>query len=1140
MSARKPDAATRGAQNHASDPSHSAWVSAHAGSGKTHVLASRVIRLLLDGVAPSRILCLTFTKAAAANMSARVFGTLSRWAVADDDALRAELDSLGVKSLVSLDLARKLFARAVETPGGLKIQTIHAFCERVLHLFPFEANVPSDFSVMQETEQAELLSNARKAALAEMAGRDDETRGALARVAEATWDGGFITLVNEMLRERRLFAGTTHDQRGARLREALGLAPGETEETIRHEILSGGISCEEWAGIADRLARGSANDGKCAEALRKASALTDEAAVAPYFDLFRTSKGEWKDSVITKRLAKADPDLADRLDAEIARLPALRDKWLAARTVSRTQALDMVCSAVLRHYDRARQIRALLDFDDLIDCTSRLLTEAHASQWVLYKLDGGIDHILVDEAQDTSEPQWQILEALAREFTSGAGRSRARRTFFAVGDEKQSIFSFQGAAPEKFDEMRRAFEKRTRDAGQLFAPVPLHVSFRSSGDILRAVDIVFEEANHRRGLSTDSAPPRHEALKRDLPGMVEIWPPLAATEQTPPESWLLPVDATGEHEPPAKLAQKIATRISHLVDPGRREAVEGATPGSARQITPGDIMILVRRRDAFFEAMIRALKDKQIRVAGADRLDVVGHIAVMDCIAAGRVALLPADDLSLATVLKSPLIGLDDDDLIALAPGRTGSLHTALRASADPRHVAAAARVARWIEAAAHDGPFDFFARILGAEGGRRALLARLGAEANDALDEFLALALAHERTDVPSLTTFLATLESLTLDVKRDLETSNDAVRVMTVHAAKGLEAKIVFLPDTCVAPTGQFDPAIYTLDTPAGPTLAWSSRKADDPAALAAARETVRRAQEDEYRRLLYVAMTRAEERLYIAGYYNKQPPKPDCWHAMISAALAPHCDTLPDTLEDFGEILRFGRPQSVDVPQDAMPSPPVTMLPEWLTTPARPEASPPPPVRPSSALASADRRDREDSAAATQARQRGLAVHALLQRLPGVPPLLRTVVARAQLAARWPALADECEPIVRDVAAILDHADLGPLFGGDALAEVAIAAALPRADRAPVRIVGQIDRLAESPDAIRIVEYKTGAPGRNGPSRAHVAQLALYRAALRQIRPGKRVIGLLVYTDGPHVLALGEDVLDRAAAAALDAAD
>lgn len=1140
---RKPDARTHAAQHRASDPGHSAWVSAHAGSGKTHVLAARVVRLLLEGVPPARILCLTFTKAGAANMSARVFKMLSDWAVADDAALREKLDALGATGVENLAIARTLFARAVETPGGLKIQTIHAFCERVLHLFPFEANVAADFRAIEEVEQSELMAEARSAALAEMAGRDDASRAALALVAEGTWDGGFITLVNEMTAHRRTLGDTTPAERAVALRQALGLDAEDTEEALGTRILDDGIKMPEWRSIAERLSSGSNKDRELGERLHDASHLPRAAAVEAYLAAYRTDKDWRKQPLITSKMAKADPDLAARIAAEMVRLPPLREKWLATRIIVRTRALEEVCGAVIAHYERAKQMRAFLDFDDLITRTNALLNDAQVSAWVLFKLDGGIDHILVDEAQDTSKAQWNILEALAREFTGGEGRPRARRTFFAVGDEKQSIFSFQGAAPAMFDEMRRMFERREREAERALVPVRLSLSFRSSPDVLDAVDRVFEDAVRRQGLWSDPAAPTHQALKADLPGLVELWPPLAATERPPPDGWLLPVDMSGEHEPPAKLARKIATKIAHLTDRARCEAVEGATPGSKRQITPGDIMILVRRRDAFFEAVIRSLKDLGVAVAGADRLDVVGHIAVMDCAAVGRVALLPDDDLSLATVLKSPFIGLTDDDLILLAPKRRGSLWAALNASDMLWHREATARIARWRIDAARMSPFSFYAQLLGAEHGRRALLERLGPEANDALDEFLSLALAHEAVHAPSLVTFLASLDQLTLDVKRDLEAAHDAVRVMTVHAAKGLEAKIVFLPDTCATPSGRFDPAVYAIDTPAGRTLAWSAKRGDDPAPIIAARDAIRRAQEEEYRRLLYVAMTRAEERLYISGYYNKIEPKADTWHGMISAALRPHCEVVMDNLEDFGEVSRRGSPSTLDGPVETAQATVAGDLPDWLTRPAREEGAARSALAPSSALAHANRRDVDDTAA-TRARQRGIAVHKLLQRLPDVEPRARAKRAKVLLAA-WPDLAADHDAIIRDVLAVLKHPDLAPLFARSSLAEVAVVASLPQENGAPVRIAGQIDRLVETPDALIVIDYKTGADHKTGsaegerPAAAHVGQLALYAAALRQVRPGKPIRAVLIYIEGLKTVWLDDTTLAGALASALASA-
>ncbi len=517
------------------------------------------------------------------------------------------------------------------------------------------------------------------------------------------------------------------------------------------------------------------------------------------------------------------------------------------------------------------------------------MLERSDARWVLYKLDSGLDHILVDEAQDTSEAQWKILEELTGEFAAGRGQSPGPRTFFAVGDEKQSIFSFQGAAPKMFDKMRRQFESQFTAGAQPFAHVPLTLSFRSAPGVLSAIDKVFEHGDHKGGLVDDVWMPQ-EALKHQLPATVELWPLAAAQSGEDPPAWTLPLDLLDAQHPANLVAKRVAQKIAQLIKPESGEFVHDSQTMRPRPVRPGDILILVRTRGPFFEAMIRALKKSQIPAAGADRLELTHHIAVMDLIAAGRASLLPQDDLVLACVLKSPLIGLDDDDLLALAPGRAASLFEALQASADSKHSGAVAKLARW-RARSGGGPFAFYASLLGADGGRRAIEARLGAEASDAVDEFLHLAIAHEDKRAPSLAAFLNELAGLEYSVKRDMEGAEDAVRVMTVHAAKGLEAKIVFLPDSCGVPSPRHDPKIFKLGTNVfgEETIAWSPRKELDCAMIEAARGKAREAAMEEYRRLFYVALTRAEERLYIAGFHGAKEPDPGCWAKMIEAALA-----------------------------------------------------------------------------------------------------------------------------------------------------------------------------------------------------------------------------------------------------------
>ena len=1130
-------------QRLASDPGRSVWVSANAGSGKTHVLSQRVVRLMLDGVNPARILCLTFTKAAAANMSERVFAILARWTQLDDDALRAAIRATGARapSAATLIAARRLFARAVETPGGLKIQTIHAFCERLLHLFPFEANVSAGFTVAEDSEQAEWLDEARRSALAEAAGDEGALGAALRRVADETSQSDFDALIRAAMKAREtLPIGASGE---ARLRKALGLARGETTAAVERAMLEDGLLASGWKSVGDALAQGKPTDIKRADqifAVREAWAARGANDAAPvgaslidaYLRIFFNSDNTPAKALATKDIPQA---VKDALVDEQRRLAALRETRASVGAYERSVALARLVGQIFSRYEATKRRRGALDFDDLITRTLTLLERSDAS-WVLYKLDRGIDHILVDEAQDTSAAQWRILDILASEFTAGEGQRKGRRSFFAVGDDKQSIFSFQGAEPRLFHEMSRRFAQRAAQAGQDFSAVRLNLSFRSTRTILDAVDKVFAPVERHRGLSSgvDPQPPVHESWKSDLPGLVEIWPPLAAPERDDPTEWRLPVDAPRADDPAVKLAERVAAKIAALTSSPEARVSDGES-GLMRRVRPGDVMILVRKRGAFFEAMIRALKERGVAVAGADRLNVTQHIAVMDLIAAGRVALLPQDDLTLACVLKSPLIGLDDDDLIALAPGRAGSLFAALESSPVARHRAALARIEMWRAHARTRTPFEFYMRLVEADGGRRALVSRLGPEAADAIDEFVALALDHETHDAPSLTLFLQTLGDADIEIKRDMEAAGDAVRVMTVHAAKGLEAKIVFLPDTCSGPSAQHAPKLHRLDEEA---TAWSSRKGDDSAAISTARAAAEAAAQDEYHRLLYVAMTRAEERLYIAGHYGRRRPTFD-WHRAMFDALSPDMEEIPapwDAAEIIWRRVEVGAAQD-DAPAEPPDAAREKTTPAWLNRPARPEIVATPPLRPSNALDAADALPREGATENIPARRaaRGKLLHALLQHLPAVAPARRAEAAHKFLGARGAGFtSDETAAMAREALGVLNDARLAALFGAGSRAEAAIAGRVRLADGREVEISGQIDRLAETAEEILLADFKSGAPraAAETPERI-LTQFALYRAALQPLWPEKPIRTMLIWTAGPALVELNGDLLDRALA-------
>jgi ATP-dependent helicase/nuclease subunit A len=631
----------------------------------------------------------------------------------------------------------------------------------------------------------------------------------------------------------------------------------------------------------------------------------------------------------------------------------------------------------------------------------------------------------------------------------------------------------------------------------------------------------------------------HEPLKRELPGLVEIWPANGAAPQEDPSDWRLPLDMLDESDPANHLAKRIAQKIGQLIAPGSAEHVFDPDLGRFRPVTAGDILILVRSRGPFFEAVIRALKQSAVPVAGADRLQLTDHIAVMDLMAAGRTALLPQDDLTLAAVMKSPLLGLDDDDLIALAPKREASLLEALAASPEAKHQAAYAKILRWKSRAALT-PFTFYARLMSEDGGRRAMETRLGPEACDALDEFLRLALRAERDGIFSLARFLADLDGADLEIKRDMETSGDCVRVMTVHAAKGLEAKIVFLPDTCSVPSPKHDPKIFCLEDPKGgaPLPAWSQRKGDDPEIVAAAREKARADAEDEHRRLLYVALTRAEERLYISGFYNAREPGAVAWANIINAALGDGFEEIPAFWDKTETIKRRVSLGTLAPGIDNVPDKPATAeitLPDFLLRPAAVETSPAPPLKPATALAAADAADEHAPAAANRAAlERGRLMHVLLQYLPQVTPEARRGAAQAYLSARAAHLASEHAVLIDEAMGVLEAEDLADLFGPLARAEVPIVGRITTPQGAVRAVSGQVDRIVETERDVIVADYKTGAvPEEAAVPPAYLTQMALYRATLAPLWPGKRLRMVLIFTAGPKLVELDEKVLDAALA-------
>ena len=1150
-----PDA-VRATQARASDPAASAFVSANAGSGKTHVLVQRVIRLLLDGVPPEKILCITFTKAAAANMAERVFSTLGHWVTLDDSELDAAIRAAGIthSNAKLRSNARQLFACALETPGGLKVQTIHALCTRLLQQFPFEANVPARFAVLDERDQNEMMERANLSVLLEASHNPDSAIGrALTTAMASAADVTFKDVVREACLSRDHFMAWTDAAGGAHAAAAqisvtLGVT-GDRIEDVEREILDGPhLPRSRWEHVATVLDTGSKSDQGQASRLRATLTFSGAAQVDEYLGVFLTETDRTpRKSVVTKNFARDNPAIGRLFESEINRLGPLIEKRRAVVTRDRTEALVHIATAAAANYRREKLERGLLDYDDLIDKTLAMLDRV-SSGWVHYKLDRGVDHVLIDEAQDTSPRQWDIVDHIISEFTTGAGaRNDVVRTVFAVGDEKQSIFSFQGAAPREFADRRQSFQTRFRAANLKFDPISFTYSFRSGTGVLRAVESAFQLPEIYQSITTDrDGMPRHEALADAGPGLIELWDLAEADDKQDIEGWRAPFDGVSATSPEVKLAKRIQAEIKRLVESG---TLTGHA-GDRRPIRYGDMLVLVRRRGNAFDAVIQALKHANIPVAGADRLKLTEHIAIIDLMNLADALLLPQDDLALAVALKSPLFGLTDDDLFKLAWKRPGSLREALDAhvATDSRFAHALRRLEQCERRFRTETPFAFHAWLLGGDGGRARMLRRLGHEANDALDEFLELALNYERKAPASLQGFLAWLRAADTEVKRDMEISRDEVRVMTVHGAKGLESSVVFMVDTTTSPSDTQRLRLVHLpqgnNAPHAPGIVvWAGRKADDPAQVAAARTAMLGDTEDEYRRLLYVAMTRAADRLIVGGCMpgNMNTVRKSSWYDLIGKGLANSGLELEELETPHGTVRRYfrsGEVASLSGPVAATADAPVA-LPSWLTTPAAAEASADSLLRPSDPADDDSHRVRTAESLTQRARalRCGTLVHRLLQSLPDIDIARRHDAAAGYLARNagdW--TQDERKALAEQVLGLIADPRFAPVFAAGSRAEVSIVGRLQRMGQSPALVSGQIDRLVVKPSEVLIVDFKTNhappATAAEAPA-AYVRQLALYRAILGKLYPDRPIRAALLWTETSELMEISAPALDAALA-------
>lgn len=1116
MSARPNDATI--AQIDAARPDASTWLSANAGSGKTRVLTDRVARLLLEDVDPQNILCLTYTKAAASEMQNRLLKRLGTWAMKSNTELEQELAELG--AAVGADPsyyknARRLFAKAIETPGGLRIQTIHSFCASLLRRFPLEAGVTPQFTELDDRSSAQLREQ-----VADDLATSSEGKLLLDMISHL---GGneFEKFTASIVSNKAKFA---QELTRADVCKTFNIPADLTQDKLLSEVFLGG-EVELIAQILPFLAASEkVSDNRAHDKLAtvKGPSL---GALLTFESAFLTSSG--KNPFSAKLTSYATNDtrelyshLAPQIEALILRVEAARPRRVALAAAQSTLALHAFARAFLARYDATKQSRGWLDFDDLILKTKALLTNPQVAEWVLYRLDGGIDHILVDEAQDTSPEQWAVIEELAREITSGQGAQAEKpRTIFVVGDKKQSIYSFQGADAAEFGRMQNLFQDKLSLHEKPLHNRNLAYSFRSASAILNTVDAVFEEQDGA-GFEADA---RHIAFHETMPGRVDIWPIVEKNDKAEDPLWFDPLDILTPDDPVSVLAAKIASSIKQMID-SKALIPTKHTDGTwqARPIHEGDVLILLQRRSDLFHEIIRACKLVGLEVAGADRLRIGEQIAVKDITALLKFLATQEDDLSLAAVLRSPLFGWSEQELFTLAANRKGYLWEALRSetvthSATLEILNDLRRVTDFLR------PYDLIERILTRHKGRQNILARLGYEAEDALDAFLTQALNYERASVPSLTGFLSWLESDDPEIKRQTEAAGKRIRVMTVHGSKGLEAPIVIMPDTADR-KNEFRGQIVGVEG----TALYKQSKDDSPAVLQDAVDQQIAAQQAERERLLYVSMTRAEKWLIIAAA-GEAKSGGNSWYESVSNAVqklpfepVSHDGQIIQRLESGDWTALIDHSQS-DLPQDAQ----IPLEPQFTKSapdgPSRPQTFSASKLPGAKALAGSDGLDE------TSAMRFGTKVHLLLEHLPSVSPAERAMLAQGLLSDF-----DEKEEnaaVCAEVETVLSNKDLAPLFAEDALSEVALSA--PSATLGK-RLHGIIDKLVLSEDRVLAVDFKTNATVPEAPQDTPLGilrQMGAYSEALALIYPNRKIETAILWTKTASLMTLPQDIVMKA---------
>lgn len=826
----------------ASNPENSCWVFASAGSGKTKILVDRILRLLLADISPSKILCLTFTKVAAAEMEERINNRLAWLVLLNDEELRLFLQNLTGKSPNNelLKKARIIFVKTIDAESRIKVQTIHSFCQGLMKIFPFEAGIKPAFEVMEESAEKLMLEQALKETIV-----DDKNSEMIKAISAKIDEGSLADLLSALLakKEKMSFdAKEVFDLFKVPFDENeqdifSPLSPWDTE--TRHELRpalreSSSSMSKRHVGIFIKFFNSLKREEifELVSSLENSGLSTNEKIANRIKDFFakpnlenfnqyrlafftevnkpRKIPGKLADQVI--RIADQQRYLIENFDEELNSFLLAKDSFL----------LIKFAQAVLANYSRLKNKHALLDYNDLIIESNKLLTNPDFSEWVKMKMDGSFDHVLIDESQDTNRQQWSIIKALCDDFFSGLSLSNNQRSIFIVGDEKQSIFSFQGAEPDISSEIFNYFKDKF---GEQFKKIELHDSYRSTPEILAAVDKIFLNPQRKSAITKASEFTGHRATI-ERKGLFNLWQ---------------------REENIENLIEKIGDWV--------------------KEKNPQDVMILLRNRtNGLFDGLVKKLQQEQIPFTSTAKSSFSENLIIQDFLAAAKFALLPQDDLNLACLLKSPFFDFSEDDLLKICLKKNEnqtSIYKALEGTVVRE------KLDQLITNAKKFDCFEFFYSLEYQD------LSGL-----ETINKFLTIVFNFCQNSSNNLQKFLEFVEKIDPQISL-AQSGEESLRISTIHGAKGLQAKIVLLADSIYdlrkSPSVR-ERILWINDLPI-----WCAQKIFENQMVKEFREQKFKQIFDESMRLLYVAMTRAEDELHIAGFGNSTDQ--NCWYEIIS---------------------------------------------------------------------------------------------------------------------------------------------------------------------------------------------------------------------------------------------------------------